>query len=252
MFQENYGTPCQQLEGGDICLSLNAARSPNNNIISMNNNNPNFIQQHQTLMHHNHNVNFNNSMVHHANVTSCSNTNFNNNSIMTSSGVALTNMHNISHLHSGNNNNIHTNGMINPSMTSTLTSSASSVVKMELKMDSHEMKPYPISVLPQNQHSGMPMQLMQSPPPPPMQHPQSNHHHHPHQRTPGGSGNGNSRKTYASVPMSAPGSPAKRAKDGSQTGDQPAKGRRPMNAFLLFAKDKRPELIQKYPGKDNR
>lgn len=33
--------------------------------------------------------------------------------------------------------------------------------------------------------------------------------------------------------------------------DQP-KAKRPMNAFMLFAKDHREEYTQKYPGKDNR
>lgn len=38
---------------------------------------------------------------------------------------------------------------------------------------------------------------------------------------------------------------------GSSTNGEP-KGRRPMNAFLVYAKEKRPLLIQMYPGKDNR
>jgi len=37
---------------------------------------------------------------------------------------------------------------------------------------------------------------------------------------------------------------------GSNPGEP--KGRRPMNAFLVYAKEKRPLLIQMYPGKDNR
>ncbi|ODN04261.1 HMG box-containing protein 1, partial [Orchesella cincta] len=256
VFQETYGTPCQQLEGGDVCLSLTAARSPNNNnnVISINNN-ANFLHQQQSLLHHN--SGFPNSLIHGSpnNVAASSGvTSYSSNSIINTSsgnlgGVAvnvLANMHNISHLHSGNNSNMNNNSIGNPSLTSLLPTSSSSSMKME----TIDEKPIPISVLPQNQHSGIHMQIMQSPPPPPLQHQQAHHHHH--QRNSGGNGIGNSRKTAGSIV--APGSPAKRAKDGKDTptGDQPAKGRRPMNAFLLFAKDKRPELIQKYPGKDNR
>lgn len=256
MFQESYGSICQALEGGDICLSLNAARSPNNNVISINNNHNNnnsYIQQ-QQLLHHS--PGFVNSLIHgspnHIVTTGASSNLINNNSIINAGGAALSNMHNISHLHlhSGNNTNINNNNnsLVNQPINSLLTSSTSSI-----KMETIDEKPIPISVLPQNQHGIHPMHIMQSPPPPPLQHPQSHHQHHP-QRNLGG-GAAHSRKTCAAVPMSAPGSPAKRPKDANKdgsTGDQPAKGRRPMNAFLLFAKDKRPELIQKYPGKDNR
>lgn len=45
---------------------------------------------------------------------------------------------------------------------------------------------------------------------------------------------------------------AKKSKSRDISSSSEPRGRRPMNAFLLFAKDKRPELIQMYPGKDNR
>lgn len=224
----------------------------------MNNNNPAFLhQQHQQQQHsmihlNHHNNGFNNSMMHHSSPTnvnsSVANANLiNNNNIITSNGVSLANMHNISHIHGVNN--INSNGLINQPINSILQSPNHSVINMDVKME-NDIKPFLMTSLPQNHHGAVPMQIMQSPPPPPIQHSQPNNQH-PHPRSAGGSGNGNSRKTFASVQMSAPASPAKRSKD-SQSGDQPAKGRRPMNAFLLFAKDKRPELIQKYPGKDNR
>ncbi|CAG7833773.1 unnamed protein product [Allacma fusca] len=104
-------------------------------------------------------------------------------------------------------------------------------------------KMIPISVLPQTQ---MP-------------------HHHPSHHAQQIHGNSASKKfaSHAVVGLSGSGSlpvpsscipsPAKRVKEGhqSQTPNE-QKGRRPMNAFLLFAKDKRPELIQQFPGKDNR
>jgi hypothetical protein len=45
--------------------------------------------------------------------------------------------------------------------------------------------------------------------------------------------------------LSPPVSPVKKALD-------PNRPKRPMNAFMLFAKKHRLELIQKHPGKDNR
>jgi len=45
--------------------------------------------------------------------------------------------------------------------------------------------------------------------------------------------------------LSPPVSPVKKVLD-------PNRPKRPMNAFMLFAKKHRLELIQKHPGKDNR
>ena len=75
----------------------------------------------------------------------------------------------------------------------------------------------------------------------------------PMQPSPLMSASNNKKLVLGPVPKSK--TKSKKSKDpnsstASSSGEP--KGRRPMNAFLLFAKDKRPELIQQYPGKDNR
>ncbi|KAJ8301504.1 hypothetical protein KUTeg_020491 [Tegillarca granosa] len=56
------------------------------------------------------------------------------------------------------------------------------------------------------------------------------------------------RRDLELSPKSNPGSPTKKRLPKTE----PSKAKRPMNAFMLFAKEFRLEYTQKYPGKDNR
>ncbi|CAH1265447.1 HBP1 [Branchiostoma lanceolatum] len=60
------------------------------------------------------------------------------------------------------------------------------------------------------------------------------------------------RELQTSPVRSPPSSPTKRQRNSSGNSDQPVKAKRPMNAFMLFAKKFRMEYTQLYPGKDNR
>jgi len=198
-FQETYGTPCQPLECGDVCLNASNVRSPSHH----------HPQNHQPT-----------ASSHGAPSSS---------SIFssTSSPSAIIISHNSSNSN-GPMITVSSGNHIN--MTSSGTSTATSL-GMILKMEPIEE----MSVTAESPHTNH--SLMSSPSLPPPQ----------------GGRIGNAGGHYGHVNKklnlgNGVSSPARRPKD--QTGEP--KGRRPMNAFLLFAKDKRPELIQMYPGKDNR
>jgi hypothetical protein len=185
VFHEIYGSHCQALECGDICLNISPARSPNQ-------------QQQQQHTHY---------QLHHHQSFSTS-----------------------SHLQHGGS------------------------LIQNIKIELGEEKSVPISILPHHNHHS------QQQHPSPINMSPNNNANQSTSRQSVNIINGNplphmSRKAF---PVSSS-NKTKKLKDGvtkikkqSVGNGGENKGRRPMNGFLLFAKDKRPELIQMYPGKDNR
>ncbi|XP_021944399.1 HMG box-containing protein 1 isoform X2 [Folsomia candida] len=221
VFQEIYGTQCQLLECGDICLNI-SARSPNH---ANNHSQP----QYQTIQHH---------QQHHQQHPQHS---------------AFP-----SHINHNGNNNGHQ-----------LQQQQQQQQQIQsIKMEPIDEKPVPISVVPQTHHLVMQTASMNSNNSNPAGCPSSNNANNSSNNNNGGlhvssmninsSATMNSRKTFASPTSNSPAKKAKESKpkkaSNAAGNNNPGenKGRRPMNGFLLFAKDKRPELIQMYPGKDNR
>jgi len=226
IFHEIYGTQCQPLECGDICLSLGASRSPS------------IFMQHQQQHH----------LTHH-HVTSVSNASGNPSNVL-----SLTVMANGAH--PGLHNHHQLNG---PS-------------GITIKMEPIDEKMVPISILPQNHHH-LNLHQLQSMPNSPSNNNNNNNNNSAKKGTfvsPNPLHKNSSNSTASNKKLKRLASDIKFQTGNNSSGGggtagstnstngviQPpvekVKGRRPMNAFLLFAKDKRPELIQMYPGKDNR
>ena len=239
VFQELFGTQCLPLDCGDVCLNMSRLGQQN---VPVQLNLHVTSQQQQQQQHQQttlpsisaatYSLHLNGNNVGH-------NNNNNNSSSSLSLNLNLSVSPNLSQSMGGNGG--HSTGHN--------TDGALSTVKIEPGLVTTEEKIIPISVLPASQTMQSLQQLQQS---------SSSHATSSGapaakmfaipSSVPSSSSSGLGMLPAPSIPVP---SPAKRAKENQQSSSE-QKGRRPMNAFLLFAKDKRPELIQQYPGKDNR